>query len=159
MLRLTARTSLVFFCSAFVGSSLQRLHRGTATRWLLRNRRYLGLAFAASHAIHGVAIIELLRVTATGLELTPALVGGAAYLFIIAMTVTSFDRTAAWLGRRRWHQLHLVGSYYIFLVFLMTYAPQLPGNPIALGGVLLLIAVLCVRIGARRRVTEPAPSA
>ena len=55
-----------------------------------------------SHGIHLAALIALAR---TDNELfwaltTPAniVLAGTAYLFIAAMTATSFDRTAAWLG-------------------------------------------------------------
>ena len=51
-LRLTARTSLALFLLAFAASSLRRLWPLPATAWLLRNRRHVGVSFAASHFIH-----------------------------------------------------------------------------------------------------------
>ncbi|EFG9153081.1 hypothetical protein BL864_005536, partial [Escherichia coli] len=59
VIRATARSSLLLFLLAFVASSAVQLWPGEATRWLLRNRRYFGLAFAFSHGIHAVAIIAL----------------------------------------------------------------------------------------------------
>ena len=56
VIRFTARTSLVLFCLAFSAAALARLWPNASTRWLRRNRRYLGVSFAASHAIHAVAI-------------------------------------------------------------------------------------------------------
>ena len=56
VIRFTARTSLVLFCLAFAGAALARMWPNAWTRWLRRNRRYLGVSFAASHAIHAVAI-------------------------------------------------------------------------------------------------------
>ncbi len=52
VIRFTARTSLVLFCLAFSAAALARLWPNASTRWLRRNRRYLGVSFAASHAIH-----------------------------------------------------------------------------------------------------------
>src|SRR5204863_367991 len=55
-IRFTARTSFALFLTAFTASAAYRLWRTRFTRWQLRNRRYLGVAFAASHAIHAAAI-------------------------------------------------------------------------------------------------------
>jgi hypothetical protein len=57
VIRFTARTSLLFFCLAFIAAALARLWPNAWTRWQCRNRRYLGVTFAASHAIHAVAIM------------------------------------------------------------------------------------------------------
>src|SRR5215218_4431551 len=57
VIRFTARSSLLFFCLAFAASALAMLWPTSGTHWLRRNRRYLGLTFAASHAIHAVAIV------------------------------------------------------------------------------------------------------
>src|ERR1700693_2679630 len=56
-IRFTARTSLLFFCLAFGAAALARLWPNAWTRWQRRNRRTLGVTFAASHAIHAVAIV------------------------------------------------------------------------------------------------------
>src|SRR5450432_4587611 len=57
VIRFTARTSLLLFCLAFSAAALARLYPSAWTRWQRRNRRYLGVTFAASHAIHAVAIV------------------------------------------------------------------------------------------------------
>src|SRR5215831_13642230 len=56
VIRFTARTSLLFFCLAFSAAALARLWPNAWTHWQRRNRRYLGLSFAASHGLHAVAI-------------------------------------------------------------------------------------------------------
>ena len=50
--------------------------------------------------------------------LTAALV---AYAFLAAMVATSFDRTAALLGRTLWRRVHVTGLYYLWLVFGFTF--------------------------------------
>src|SRR5450432_3017093 len=56
VIRFTARTSLLFFCLAFSAAVLARLWPNAWTRWQRRNRRTLGVTFAASHGIHAIAI-------------------------------------------------------------------------------------------------------
>ncbi|EMR47468.1 ferric reductase domain-containing protein [Pseudomonas putida LS46] len=55
-IRATARSSFALFLLAFLASSLVTLLPGTSSRRILQERRYLGLAFAFSHTVHGVLI-------------------------------------------------------------------------------------------------------
>ena len=63
VVRTSAKTSLAFFLAAFVASSVRALWRTPATAWLLANRRYVGVSFAASHAIHLVAILAVVALS------------------------------------------------------------------------------------------------
>src|ERR1700733_4486916 len=94
VIRFTARTSLLLFCLAFGAAALARLWPNAWTRGQHRNRRYLGLSFAASHAIHAVAIVAFAKMDPAGFaEATSAasyIFGGIGYAFIIAMSATSF---------------------------------------------------------------------
>jgi hypothetical protein len=155
VIRATARTSLVLFALAFSAAALVRLTPSEATRWQRRNRRYLGVSFAVSHALHLAALIALAR---TDNDLfwaltTPAniVLAGAAYLFIVAMTATSFDRTAAWLGPRRWRLLHLVGGWYVWLTFAVAVGKRVPQGPIYWAMTVLVIAVAIARLVAMSR--------
>jgi hypothetical protein len=121
LLRSTARTSFLLFSGAFVASAVYRLWRNPFTSWLRQNRRYLGVSFALSHALHAAAIAALLRMSAERIEPPVLVLGGLAYLFIAAMTATSFDRTAAWLGPRRWRLLHTAGVYYLWSAFALNF--------------------------------------
>jgi len=71
--------------------------------------------------------------------------GGLAYVFIAAMTITSFDQTAAWLGTRRWKLLHTVGSYDIWLVFLIAEGKRAVHNTYYWPYVALLLTVMVLR--------------
>src|SRR5579871_5548494 len=112
VIRFTARTSLLFFCLAFSAAALARLWPNVYTRWQRRNRRYLGVSFAASHALHAVAIIAFAQIDpaayAAATNLASYVFGGIGYAFIIALTATSFDAAATALGPRAWRALHLV---------------------------------------------------
>lgn len=124
-IRLTARTSLALFLLAFTASALFRLCPTPWTRWQLRNRRQLGLGFAVSHLLHAIAIIALavtdpkLFADVGGPGMLPG--GGSAYLVIAAMAATSFNRTAALIGPVAWRRLHLIGSWYIWLSFMVAF--------------------------------------
>ena len=153
LLRATALTSVLFFSAAFTASSLRKLWPRPATRWMLENRRYLGVSFAVSHAVHLSAIVWLAVFAADRFEVAGATLigGGLGFVFVAAMAVTSFDRTAAWLGPRPWKLLHTVGGYYLWFIFVFTYLGNL-GRSVWLGAPLaLLLAVLALRIAARAR--------
>ena len=151
-IRTTARTSFALFALAFTASAAHRLWPGRFTRWQRRNRRYLGVAFAASHLTHAAAIATLAALDPASFHIrsgemsrVPGLVG---YGFAIAMAATSFDRTAAWLGRRAWRALHTVGALYLWIAFLnafLTRALRMPGYWPAAG---LAAAAMAIRIAA-----------
>jgi CheY-like chemotaxis protein len=71
------------------------------------------------------------------------------YGLLAAMTVTSFDRTAAWLGRRAWNALHTVGSLTLWGAFLVRVR-HAPGYwlAVALAGVAMALRIIA---WARRR--------
>lgn len=133
VIRFTARTSLVLFCLAFSAAALAQLWPNAWTRWQRRNRRYLGITFAASHALHAIAIAAFATVDPVGFakatSLASYIFGGIGYGFIIAMTATSFDRAATWLGSRAWRALHLVGGYYLLLQFTVSFGKRIPEMP------------------------------
>ena len=151
VLRLTARTSFVLFTTAFAASALARRWPGPTTRWLVANRRQIGVSFAASHLVHLVAILALSRLTPVFTDAT-IVIAVLGYVAIAAMTVTSFDRTAAWLGPRRWRRLHLTAGYYIWAVFLASYLPRtILESPAYAPFVVVLLAVLAMHVTGGRR--------
>ncbi|RMH17631.1 MAG: hypothetical protein D6696_15280 [Acidobacteria bacterium] len=150
--RATARTSVSLFLLAFAASSLRRLWPLPFTAWLLANRRYVGVSFAVSHAIHLAAILALARVVPAEHALLPTaeLIGGIlAYVALGLMTATSFDRTAAWLGPRRWRLLHRVSAYFLWLIFALNYVGGAFVNPVHLPFAAAVLGVLALRIAAR----------
>ena len=161
-LRATARTSLGLFLLAFAASSLRRIWPNRATGWLLRNRRYLGVSFAVSHFTHLGLIASLAhftpeRFTGNPLGLLP---GFTAYLFLAAMTATSFDRTTAWLGKTWWRRLHLAGSWWIWAVFTGNYMSKVMRGPGYAFAALACAAVAALRTWAwlrARRKRRPPP--
>lgn len=157
VIRVTARTSIALFLLAFTASALAQLAPNAMTAWQLRNRRYLGVSFAASHTIHLLAIIRLASMDQSqfwqGTNLGAIMPGGIAYGFIIALGVTSFDRSVAWLGPRRWRWLHLIGSWYICFIFFLSIAKRFKLGALYWWFAALFVAAALVRLCAylRRR--------
>lgn len=161
-IRATARTSFVLFALAFSASAFLTLWPNGWTRWQRRNRRQLGLAFAVSHGIHALAILAFAHLDpAQFMAHTNAVTfvtGGIAYGFIAAMALTSFDRTAAWLGPRAWRMLHWVGGYYLLISFLFANGKRIGASPFYGVPVVLLLIVLLLRILASRRAAAVRPA-
>ncbi len=154
-IRATARTSVFFFSLAFAASALRRRWPNAATSWLLRNRRQLGVSFAASHLIHLLVILALCGWTWHGLvERTPTVTlvgGGIAYVFIALMTATSFDQSAAWLGPRRWQRLHTVGAYYNWFIFALNFFVLAFKSAVYWPFAAMLAGSMGARLASRRR--------
>jgi len=159
VIRFTARTSLLLFCLAFSAAALARLWPNAWTHWQRRNRRYLGVTFAASHAIHAIAITAFAMRDPAGFAAATSTVsyifGGIGYLVIIALTATSFDRSAAMLGGRAWRRLHLVGGYYLLLQFMVSFGKRIPDMPLYALFLVPLAAVFAVRMFSMA--ARPAP--
>jgi len=160
-IRVTARFSAALFLLAFTASALWRFWPSAWTRWQLQNRRYLGVSFAVSHFIHLLAILTLRTVAPSELADVATVTwvfGGLAYVFIAAMTATSFDRTAQALGPRAWTILHTVGSYYVWIIFANSYFSRAVMMPEYIPVAVLLGVALGLRIAARiarTRVQQP----
>ena len=133
-IRSTARTSLLLFSLAFTASSVNRLWPTTVSRWLLRNRRYIGVSFAVSLFTHLGLIItaSLTYINQLFIALPPlpnVAMGIVTYAFIAFMALTSSNRAQAWFGIKRWQLLYRVGGHYIWFLFLLFYVGKTLSNP------------------------------
>jgi len=150
VIRFTARTSLIFFCLAFGAAALARLWPNPWTQWQRRNRRYLGVTFAASHVLHAIAIAAFAGLDSLGFaaatNIASYIFGGIGYAFIIAMTATSFDRTASAIGPRAWRMLHLAGGYYLLVQFTVSFGKRIPDMPLYALFLIPLVAVFALRM-------------
>ena len=162
VIRFTARTSLMLFCLAFSAGALARLWPNAWTKWQRRNRRYLGVSFAASHGLHAVAIAVFARMDPAGFadatNLASYVFGGIGYAFIVAMTATSFDRTAAAIGPRAWRILHLTGGYYLWFQFMVSFGKRIPGMPLYGLFLLPLLVLMALRLIAMASARTPRPA-
>jgi DMSO/TMAO reductase YedYZ heme-binding membrane subunit len=130
----------------------------------VRERRYLGLAFAFSHLVHGV----LIQRYASGFpelfwakrSLLSSLPGMTGYLFIVLMTLTSFKAPMRWLGAANWKRLHGVGSWVIVSVFCLSFYKRIPLGPEYALAFALTVAAISIKLMARlvRRNRRLSPS-
>ena len=153
LVRVTVRISFVYFLLVYSASSLRRLFPNAATRFLLRNRRQLGLSFFVAHMLHldAIWLLSLLLGDAFQTDLVAVLFGGWVYLLATAMAITSTDRTAAWLGPRRWNALHKAGLHTLWITFVYQWVGKASENAAYVPVVVLTFVALGVRLAARRR--------
>lgn len=152
-LRVSAWAGLLMFLLVFVSRPLTQIGGGLVARRLVENRRYVGVAFAAIMIVHLVLLLIL-----NGF--VPNLPGGMAYLFILLMLLTSFDRAVVALGPRRWRLLHRIGLFWIGAIFAATIVGGLaerPDSPVHQALAFLFLSAVAVRASAffkvRRRST------
>ncbi|MFJ4347554.1 hypothetical protein [Pseudomonas sp. NPDC089401] len=146
-IRTTARTSFALFLLTFLASALAALVPSTFTHGLLRERRFLGLAFAFSHAVHAVLIILYVKLFPEtfwhGRTAAANIPGSIGYLFIILLTITSFPAAVKLLGARVWKGLHSTGTWVIAGVFVLSFYKRIPmGSWYPLGFALIFSAVV-----------------
>jgi methionine sulfoxide reductase heme-binding subunit len=165
-IRASARTSFLLFSCAFLASALYRLWPGPLTSWLRTNRRYVGVSFAVSHTFHLLGLFALSHWSAQRfitINVPGVMIGGGiAYFFILLMALTSFDRTARWLGARRWRILHLTGAYIIWAIFALDYVPLAIQKPFYIPFALLAVSIPVLRFLAwrqSRRIVQQVASA
>lgn len=163
-IRATARSSFVLFLAAFLASALVTLLPGAASRQLLRERRYIGLAFAFSHSVHGALIYlyaqrypELFWAVRTAVANIP---GSLGYLFILLLTLTSFKAPMRLLGPRLWKGLHSTGTWVLAAVFCLSFYKRIPLGgwyPLAFA---LMFAAIALKLIAKQaqRLRRAAPS-
>ena len=150
IIRWTARFSVSCFALAFAGSAIHKIIQNSFSFWIFRNRKFFGISFALLHLTHLAAIVALqiffhpVFVNAATFSLVA---GGGAYLFLILMLLTSFERFRALLSFKQWKLLHTVGGYWIFVVFFSNYFKRVwSGDFSYLPLLSLLIIVLGLRV-------------
>lgn len=153
-IRATARTSFALFLLAFIAAPLARRWPSALASYLVRNRRFLGLAFAVSHGTHLALIVRFARLDPVGFgDLVPmvTIIGGSVtYAFIAAMAATSFDLTARAIGPRAWRLLHGVGIWVIAGNFTVSFAKRIT-DPFYWPFAALLLVAIALRLLTRRR--------
>ena len=128
MIQCTVRVCVPLLFLAFASSSITKLVPSPFPKWLLRNRRYFGLGFAAGFAWPMVFILWLAighpeyyaeEVFSGVRDFIIYRLG--PYLFLVAMTITSFFPVRRKMNRTAWYVLHWTGIYYLWYVVEITY--------------------------------------
>ena len=120
------------------------------SKWLLAQRKWLGLGFAASHTYHLAGILGIGWPDVGGFfaQTPPNPLGVASYVFLTAMSVTSIDRVRRAMSRRWWNGIHLVGVHLAWIVFAGSYAKRLGGAPLNVIPMGFLVLIAGVRAAA-----------
>ena len=126
MIQLSVRWAVPWLYLAFAASSLQVLFPGAFSRWLLRNRKFIGLCFAAAMAWQLFFILWMVTVYSDYYigevyVLRDAIEGVVGYSFLAAMTLTSFDFGRKLLQPKSWRLLHKSGIYFVWAYAFSVY--------------------------------------
>lgn len=157
-IRWTARISVVLFSLAFAASGLHRIFQNSLTFWLLMNRKYLGISFAIIHLIHLFFLVILQFNFHPVFEKAKAISlfgGGVAYLFVVLMLLTSFERFSKHLSKKWWKLLHTVGGYWILFIFFRSYWKRALAELEYLPLSILLVLVIMVRLWPKKKINQP----
>ena len=127
MIRLSVQLASPWIYLAFVATALGQLFPSGFSSWLLRNRRYVGLSFAAGFGWQAVFIVALLVLHgdyyATTLHDSAEFITRMlSYTLLLALTVTSFFPVRRAMDPRHWRLLHLVGIWYFWASIWVSYA-------------------------------------
>ena len=119
MIQYSVRWAVPFIFLVTATSALFTLFPSEGSRWLLRNRRYVGLSFAVAMAWQGAFIFIVSSVYSEHYYaeiylLRDELEGSSGYLFLAAMTVTSFGFLRRRLTPQQWTFLHRAGVYFLW---------------------------------------------
>ncbi len=151
IVRWTARTSLIFFAAAYVARPAVSLWPNATTKWLLRERKWLGDSFATSHVMHLIGIAALAFADWDAFiasRLKSTWVAVFAYFVLFAMAITSIDRIRKAMSKRAWTALHRPGMHLFWIVFVGSYARRLSQAPIPIIGTAILVVIALVRAAA-----------
>ena len=129
LIRLSVQLASPWVFLAFVATPLTQLFPGNHSKWLLRNRRYLGLSFAAGFGWQAVFIVVLLalhnayywQVLHNDIDFFLRM---ASYVFLFALTITSFFPVRRKMRPEHWRWLHLAGIWYFWAAIWASYAPM-----------------------------------
>jgi hypothetical protein len=119
MIQYSVRWAVPFIFLVTATSALFTLFPSEGSRWLLRNRRYVGLSFAMAMAWQGAFIFIVSSVYSEHYYaeiylLRDELEGSSGYIFLAAMTVTSFGFFRRQLTPHQWTFLHRAGVYFLW---------------------------------------------
>ena len=126
MIQYSVRCAIPWLYLAFAASSIHILLPGLLSRWLLRNRKIIGLCFASAMAWQLLFIVWLVSVhndyyVEEVYVLRDVFEGILGYSFLIAMTLTSFKFGRKRLKPKQWKYLHKIGIYSMWIYAFSVY--------------------------------------
>lgn len=119
MIGYAVRWAIPFIFLVIAASSVNILFPSSLSKWLLRNRKYFGLCFAVAMAWQGLFILIVSTVHreyyfSEIFYFRDELEGTIGYLFLAAMTLTSFQFGRKRVTAAQWKLIHTCGVYYLW---------------------------------------------
>ncbi len=126
LIQYSVRWSVPLLYLVFAASSVHVISPGVFSRWLLRNRKFLGLSFSVAMAWQLFFILWLVTIfneyyVEEVYVLRDAIEGVAGYIFLILMTITSFPFARRRIPPSLWNAMHKVGIYFIWAYAFSVY--------------------------------------
>ncbi len=126
MIQFSVRRAVPLLYVVFAASSLQVLFPGSFTRWLLRNRKFIGFCFATAMGWQLMFILWLVGIHTDHYVndvyvLSDVVEGVVGYTFLIAMVLTSFKFGRSRLTQKQWKLLHRSAIYYLWMYAWIVY--------------------------------------
>jgi methionine sulfoxide reductase heme-binding subunit len=148
LIRWTARSSLVLFALAFAARPAHQLFKTPLTKYLLAERKWIGLGFAASHAAHLGGIIAFASPDLGGFvrdQSGATAFAALTFVVLFAMAFTSIESVKRAMSPQAWKRLHRTGMYMSWLAFTSTYAGRIAVAPAAIAPTVALLALATIR--------------
>ena len=139
MIQFSVRWAVPFIYLIVPAAAVHILFPGTFSTWWIRNRKYIGMCFAAAMAWQGTFIFIMSyfyrdHYYQNVYLLRDELEGSVGYIFLTAMVVTSFNFGRKYLTPSQWKLLHRTSVYYLFAYPFSVYWWNLSyyGDPVPL---------------------------
>ncbi|NNE16682.1 MAG: hypothetical protein HKN51_16990 [Saprospiraceae bacterium] len=123
-IRWSAKIAALIFSVTFATSDLHYFLNNNTTKFLLKNRPYIGFTFGLVHLYHLLTLIYLqytFHPVFTLAKKSSLLGGGLAYIFLVLMMITTFPSIRNKLDPKNWKALHTMGSFWIWIIFFRSY--------------------------------------
>ena len=119
MIGYSVRWAIPFIYLAIAASSFQILFPGPFGSWWLRNRKYIGMCFAAAMAWQGLFIFMMSTFyrdyyASEVYFFRDELEGSIGYIFLAAMVITSFRFGRNRVNARQWKWIQKTGLYFLW---------------------------------------------
>ena len=151
--RSTGWWALVFLCFTLSITPLRKL---AGLPWLLKLRRMLGLFsffYAALHLTTYLWFDQMFEVASIAKDIwkRPFItVGFLAFLLLVPLALTSFNKAIRYLGGKRWQMLHkliyIIALLSVLHFFCMKAAKNLWVEPLIFGLIVILLLGFRIRI-------------
>ena len=119
MISFSVRWAVPFIFLVISISSLQIIFPNVLTRWLMMNRKYIGLIFAVAMAWQGLFIFIMSYYYhdyyfSEVYYFRDEIEGSIGYIFLAAMVATSFDFGKKFVDSKQWKIIHKAGIYFLW---------------------------------------------